>query len=164
LGQGRFHEGAWYFQERVPCGKPNCRKQPDLHGPYWYRYDRDPGSGHWRPKYLGTLDPFAPAPADAALASLLKQAERLARVDEPTERHRASAEQLLRELAPCSGELVAQARAKLEMLGVRYSRQLEARQKARYRELAARVQRRENLSAEEHLEMERLLALFSLDH
>jgi hypothetical protein len=148
----------------VPCGKPACRKVPDLHGPYWYRYERDPESDRWRAKYLGTLDPFAPAPDDARLEALLKQAERLARTEEPTDGHRASAERLLRDLAPCSGELVAQARAKLEMLGVRYSRQLEARQKARYRELAARVQQREMLSAEERLEMERLLDLFSLDH
>lgn len=44
-------ERGWLRLEYVPCGRERCKKQPDKHGPYWYRYERVGAS--WRSSYIG---------------------------------------------------------------------------------------------------------------
>jgi hypothetical protein len=48
-----LREGAIVFQhEKVRCGKHGCKcAEGDLHGPYWYSYQRD--GGKVKSKYVG---------------------------------------------------------------------------------------------------------------
>jgi hypothetical protein len=41
-----------YRQERIRCGKPSCKcAAGELHGPYWYAYQRE--GGKLRSRYIG---------------------------------------------------------------------------------------------------------------
>jgi hypothetical protein len=44
-----------YVQERVKCGKPNCKtcQEGDGHGPYWYSYHYSPTIKRYVKKYIG---------------------------------------------------------------------------------------------------------------
>lgn len=47
-----------FRREYVRCGKPACRcRAGERHGPYTYKYWRDPDSGRLRKAYVGKKDP-----------------------------------------------------------------------------------------------------------
>jgi hypothetical protein len=49
-----------FRQERVRCGRPNCRTCP--HGPYWYAYWRE--GGRLRSRYIGKELPAVGGPRE----------------------------------------------------------------------------------------------------
>ncbi len=49
-------DGGCYQLEKIRCGKPNCKcAKGELHGPYWYRYEKK--QGRLRSKYIGKQIP-----------------------------------------------------------------------------------------------------------
>lgn len=161
--QAVLRAGAWYCLEEVPCGRKTCRKQPDLHGPYWYRYDYEEAQRRWRSRYLGKEDIFDPATSDPT-AALSAELEPLLTVVEPTA---ADIERCRRGLQRLSALSTSQAKDLRRRLKALQTSWLAAREQAldeEYAALSARAAAGERLSPGQRSRLDEISEILSSQH
>jgi hypothetical protein len=155
---------AWYCLEEVPCGKTNCRKNPDLHGPYWYKYYRDEKSGQWKPDYIGREIPFEDADVSDQVLNVKRRLWEMSVKETLSEEDMWLCGSLLREIAPIKGKETGRLREEIGRIEKRYERQREDRIRASYEIIADKIRNDEKLTEEERDAFERYSEFLSGKH
>ncbi len=155
----RFDD-RWLRSEWVPCGNARCKKEPDLHGPYWYSYTWT--NDRWRTKYHGRKRPdFGPS------RSLGEVRETLALLSAKPDLTEAEVTKLcnqVADLAHLDGAEVSELRREAALLVARHEERRELEIVERHRSLSARALVGEQLTSKERDELAHLSGLLASDH
>ncbi len=157
----RQGENEWLRLEYVPCGKRGCRKDPDEHGPYWYRYDWNQARETWRARYIGREKPLIEPPDLGEIRSVL---EPIFEREEATDVDVRMCNEQLELLQGLDGPDALELRRKASSLLARYSSRRERRTLERFEALDAKRARGEELSETERLEMKRVARRLFEEH
>lgn len=170
-GEGRVRErrpvpsgdGGWFCLERVPCGRRACKKVPDLHGPYWYRYDLDAKRGRWRARYLGREDVFDPNDPDP-VATIAQQTDGLFKLSGPTQADVERCKRGLRQVSVFGTEAADTLRVRLQSLYDTWMADHEHALREELAALRAKRARGDALSAEERDRLDSISEIVSAQH